>query len=366
MSGPKKGRRTTIYDVAAAADVSPTTVSLVLSGIWKKYRIKSGTALSVIEWAQRLGYAANLNARGLRLSRSGLAGMILPHHRNRFFAGLAEAFEEGARGRGLCPIVVSTHRNPDNELKVAEALLAQQVEFLFIAGVRDPGPLNALCSAAHTRCINVDLPGPGAPSVVSDNRRGARELTEEMFRRLAARGADPGDLVFFGGVRDDDATRNRLAGFSEALEHYGVSLREDMIACCGYAPRNAAAYISGLYAQLGRLPRGLFINGVTALEGALRALSPLPRSALDALVFGCFDWDPFAAQLPFDVIMVRQDVEAMIGEAFVLIDGPPSVDCPLVLVPTRLAGSTESDGQVEDWDIDLHTTRLEDRRTAQV
>jgi len=366
MSGPKKGRRTTIYDVAAAAEVSPTTVSLVLSGIWKKYRIKSGTALSVIDWAQRLGYAANLNARGLRLSRSGLAGMILPHHRNRFFAGLAEAFEEGARARGLCPIVVSTHRNPDNELKVAEALLAQQVEFIFIAGVRDPGPLNALCQAAHTRCINVDLPGPGAPSVVSDNRRGARELTEEILRRLEARDADPGDLVFFGGVGDDDATRNRLAGFSEALEHCGVSLREEMIACCGYAPRNAAAYISGLYAQLGRLPRGLFINGVTALEGALRALSPLPRSELDALVFGCFDWDPFAAQLPFDVIMVRQDVEAMIGEAFVLIDQPASPECPLVLVPTRLAGSAESDGQVEDWDIDLSARRHDHRLLAQV
>jgi LacI family fructose operon transcriptional repressor len=96
--------------------------------------------------------------------------MIIPHYRNRSFAGLSEAFEAEARLRGLCPIVVSTHRNPNNELRVAEALLPQQVEFLFIAGVRDPGPLNALCEAAHTRCVNVDLPGEGAPSVVSDNR----------------------------------------------------------------------------------------------------------------------------------------------------------------------------------------------------
>jgi hypothetical protein len=70
--------------------------------------------------------------------------------------------------------------------------------------------------------------------------------------------------------------------------------------------------------------------------------------------------------LPFDVIMVRQDVEAMIGEAFVLIDQPATNECPLVLVPTRLAGSTESDGQVEDWDIDLHESRHEHRRLAQV
>ncbi|MEP7239633.1 MAG: LacI family DNA-binding transcriptional regulator [Devosia sp.] len=355
MSGPKKGRRTTIYDIASATDVSSTTVSLVLTGTWKKYRIKPATAAAIIEAARRLGYAPNLNARGLRLSRSGLAGMIVPHHRNRFFAGLAEAFEEASRDRGLCPIVVSTHRNPDNELSVAEALLAQQVEFLFIAGVGDPGPLNSLCNSAHTPCINVDLPGPSAPSVVSDNRKGALELTNVMLDRLANRGANPADVVFFGGVADDDATRNRLGGFVEALQLRGVSVCEQMVACCGYAPRNAAAYIGGLYAELGRLPQGLFVNGVTALEGALRALALLPRGQVDALVFGCFDWDPFAAHLPFDVIMVRQDVEAMIAAAFALIDHPSdSADCPLIMVPTRLAGVTESDGQVEDWDVDLH------------
>ena len=355
ISGPKKGRRTTIYDIASATAVSPTTVSLVLSGVWKKYRIKPATASGILDCAQRLGYAVNLNARGLRLSRSGLVGMILPHHRNRFFAGLAEAFEEAARIRDLCPIVVSTHRNPDNELRVAEALLAKQVEFLFIAGVRDPGPLNELCRTAHTRCINVDLPGANAPSVVSDNRKGALELTNVMLDRLTERGADPADVVFFGGVADDDATRNRLAGFVEALESRGLVPREQMIACCGYAPRNAAAYITGLHAELGRLPQGLFVNGVTALEGALRALAFLSREQWEEIVFGCFDWDPFAARLPFEVIMVRQDVEAMIAEAFALIDRPlSSNENPLILVPTRIAGAGEIDGQIEDWDIDLN------------
>ena len=92
------------------------------------------TAARILDCAGRLGYAVNLKARGLRLSRSGLAGMILPHYRNRFFAGLAEAFQAEARNRGLCPIVVNTHRNPADKWKVTETLLAQQVEFLFIAG----------------------------------------------------------------------------------------------------------------------------------------------------------------------------------------------------------------------------------------
>ena len=94
-------RKVTIYDIAVATDLSPTAVSLVLNGSWQRHRIHKETASRVLDCAERLGYAVNLKARGLRLSKSGLAGMILPHYRNRFFAGLAEEFEATARTRDL-------------------------------------------------------------------------------------------------------------------------------------------------------------------------------------------------------------------------------------------------------------------------
>lgn len=352
MAARTLGRRPTIYDIAVAAGASPTTVSLVLNDSWRRYRIKQATATRVLECAERLDYAVNLKARGLRLSRSGLAGMILPHYRNRFFAGLAEAFEAEARLRGLCPIVVSTHRNPGNELKVTETLLAQQVEFLFITGVRDPDPLNALCRAAERRCVNIDLPGNGAPSVVSDNRGGARALTEVLVGKMVARGADPGDLMFLGGVSDDFATTSRMAGFADALAAHGVTPAPDAIQCCGYAPTSAAECLAARYGQLGRLPAGLFVNGVTALEGSLRFMSTLPVTEFESVFVGSFDWDPFAAHLPFDVTMIRQDVEAMIAEGFAQLDRYRPGDHPLVLVPTRFGGLGERDGLQEDWDAE--------------
>ena len=232
-------RKSTIYDIAVAADASPTTVSLVLNDSWQRYRIKQETATRILDCAESLGYAVNLKARGLRLSQSGLAGMILPHYRNRFFAGLAEAFEANARGRGLCPIVVSAHRNPENELRVTETLLAQQVEFLFIAGVHNPDPLNELCRAARVRCVNIDLPGSRAPSVVSDNRGGARDLTKVVIDKMLGRSADTSDIFFFGGAKDD-ATRNRLLGFKDAMAEHGIKLGPHAVDCCGYPPSNAA------------------------------------------------------------------------------------------------------------------------------
>ena len=68
-------RRTTIRDVAAAAGVSPTTVSHALNG---KGRIDPRTRAQIQRTADRLGYQANRIARGLRSGRYGVQALWLP------------------------------------------------------------------------------------------------------------------------------------------------------------------------------------------------------------------------------------------------------------------------------------------------
>lgn len=335
-------RKSTIYDIATATDSSPATVSLVLNGSWARYRIKKETALRILESARLLSYNVNLKARGLRLSRSGLAGMILPHYRNRFFADLAETFEAEARDRSLCPIVVSTQRDREVEAQVTQTLLAQQVEVLFIAGVHDPGPLNRSCAAAGVPCVNLDLPGPGAPSVVTDNRGGALRLTEALIDKVKARGERRADFLYLGGIAGEYATDNRAAGFVEALNAQGIEAREEMLVRCGYAPASACEALTRYQATHRELPSGLFINSITAFEGFVRFSAALPRQSLETLVVGCFDWDPFAAHLPFDVTMLRQDVETMVAEAFGALDADKQQECPFtvvspILMPARAA-----------------------------
>src|SRR5260370_35243988 len=158
------GRKSTIYDIAKATGSSTSAVSMVLNGTWVRDRTKAETANRILESAQQLGYHVNMKARALRLSRSGLAGMILPHYRNRFFAGLAETFEEQARSRGLCPIVVSTQRDPAVETRVTQTPLSQRVEVLVIAGSRNPPPLNAVYAPAAVSSITATFPGRARPA----------------------------------------------------------------------------------------------------------------------------------------------------------------------------------------------------------
>jgi LacI family fructose operon transcriptional repressor len=323
---------------------------MVLNGNWARYRIKEETANRILECARQLGYNVNMKARGLRLSRSGLAGMVLPHYRNRFFAGLAQTFEDHARNRGLCPIVVGTQRDPAVEVSVTETLLSQRVEMLFIAGVRNPTPLNELCTAAGVPSINLDLPGDGAPSVVSDNRKGAEAITAALIEKLLARGHSPDELVFLGGIPGEYATETRIAGFRDAFSARGIAPAQDAVECCGYNAAAAKRALANRCENLGRLPAGILMNSITAMEGLVQFMATLPHEAWKTIVVGCFDWDPFAAYLPFDVTMLRQDVQKIIAEAFTLVEKFDASDRSLILVPTGFGKEFEEAEQTKEFD----------------
>ena len=151
----------------------------------------------------------------------------------------------------------------------------------------------------------------------------------------------------------------RVRGFTDSLDAHGISQNDVTIDCCGYPPDTAAQSLSRRYEELGRMPRGLFVNGVTALEGVLQFASSRPRHELDDIAVGSFDWDPFAAHLSFEVTMVRQNVETLISEAFVLLDayriGGPN---PLVVVPTSFGKMGERESTEEDWDGDVPVVSL--------
>jgi LacI family transcriptional regulator, fructose operon transcriptional repressor len=333
----RTSRRTTIYDIASEARTSSSTVSLVLNGSWRRYRIRPETAERVLSAAETLGYNVNMRARGLRLARSNLAGMIIPHYRNRFFAGLAETFEAEARARNLCPIVVSTQSEPATERRVLEALLAQQVEFIFVTGVHRPEPLNDLCRSAGVPCVNLDLPGNRAPSVVTDNREGAYRLTLALLEAVQSTSGAPEEIRFIGGRSGEYATEGRVAGFAEALGEHGVAASRKRILPCGYAPEAAQAVFDQIVSELGHAPSGLFVNSITALEGVTNWLRMRGRGSCSDMIVCCFDWDPFAAALPLRVIMLRQDIERLIGEAFHLLDAKPGETPALVLIPPTLS-----------------------------
>lgn len=317
-SGP--GRRApTIYDLARIAGTSPSSVSAVLNGSWQKRRISANTAERINRIAEEQGYSVNIQASLLRRDRSRVIGMIVPKYDNRYFGAIAERFEAMARTRGLFPVITCTRREPALEVEAARELLAWRADCLIVTGATDPDRIAGLCAEAGVRAINLDLPGSRAPSVLSDNFTGARDLTRLILARMAQDFGAHVPLHFIGGRAHDHNTYARLRGFLAAHEEAGLTVPDGQCIMQGYGADKTAAAMAGL-----RLPdcAGLFVNSTIALEGLAGWL--LDRRAPPQFRLGCFDWDPFGAFLPQNVGMVRQDVDGMLDRVFAFVEHPPA------------------------------------------
>jgi LacI family fructose operon transcriptional repressor len=318
----KAPQKLTLHDVAARAGASASTVSAALNGTWRERRISADTAERIIAVAREAGYSVNLQARGLRKAQSGLVGLILPEHANRFFSDLSQAFSVEARRRGLCPVIVATERNPEEERQTVRQLTSYAIDSLFIAGASAPESLSALCRAHALPHVFLDQPCADAPSVVSDNYHGAADLTRILLANVPSgrRGGDDG-ITFLGGNAALHASSRRIAGFRETMRAAGFEPTGGQIVACGYDSDRAHDELAALHRRLGgRLPSGLLLNSITVFEGALRFIAGLPDEQVRACAFGCYDYDPLGALLRFPLPMVRQRHRALVSRAWQMLD----------------------------------------------
>lgn len=314
----KANAKLTIYDVARRANASPSTVSAALNGSWKARRISAETVERIQQVALELGYSANLQARGLRKARSGLVGMILPAHDNRFFAALSQAFTAEARARDQVPVIISTQRDALQEADAVRRLVGYAVDAIMFVGTTAPSALSALCREAGVAHVFVDQPSAEAPSVVSDNVAGVRGLALALLDR--ARPDAAAGIVFLGGDDRLYATAQRIKGFREALASHGRTPSADQIIACGYRRDDARKALANLYHRLGGLPPALLVNSIDCLEGALEFLKEIPDDAIAACHLGVWDHDPLGELWRFPVLMVRQRAGGLVRHAYRSLD----------------------------------------------
>jgi LacI family transcriptional regulator len=147
-SSPRAGA-VSLRDVAAAAGVSTSTASRVLSGA-------SGASAKAMEAvhaaARQLDYRPNLVARGLRARSSGMAGILVPGIGNPFFAELVEALEAALREAGLDMILADSRGDPADEARRLQMLTDRQAAGLIMI------PAGHHSSAAAMRRAHRSLP----------------------------------------------------------------------------------------------------------------------------------------------------------------------------------------------------------------
>lgn len=118
-------KKTTIYDIAQALNVTVSTVSRALSGF---PAISDATRQAVIEMATKLNYSPNKLASALKSGKTFIVGVIVPSVEAHFFASIIHSIEEGLRASGYRVILYQSNESVANEINGVKTLLEAQVD----------------------------------------------------------------------------------------------------------------------------------------------------------------------------------------------------------------------------------------------
>lgn len=123
-------KQATIYDVAAAAGVSKSLVSLVLRG---EDKVGSARKAAVLKAIEELGYVPSRSARNLAGGRTRTIGIIITDYTNLSYVGFLRGLREVFDQAGFQAIVSDLHGSPNMSEDSVDAFIAMRVEGLIVA-----------------------------------------------------------------------------------------------------------------------------------------------------------------------------------------------------------------------------------------
>jgi len=135
-TAPVAARRpvATMRDIAAAAAVSQSTVSRVLSGVPTRVPIAPETRERVLQASRRLGYRPNPLARGLRGASTNLIGAVVRDFSDPFYAGAIEALVVESMAHGYNVVLGHVHGRLDEAVPLTSVLETRHTDAIILLG----------------------------------------------------------------------------------------------------------------------------------------------------------------------------------------------------------------------------------------
>ena len=150
MTVPRKTRRgagrVTLHDVAAAAGVSPITVSRALRG---ERSVDPVLVQQVHEAALRLEYVPDPAARALASQRSDHVAILIPKLSNALFVDLLDAAQQTLRAAGYQALIGVTHYDSAQEEQLLREHLMHRPAGVLLTGLNSNPGTRALLEASR-------------------------------------------------------------------------------------------------------------------------------------------------------------------------------------------------------------------------
>jgi LacI family transcriptional regulator len=201
-------------DVAQHAGVSVSTVSYVLN---ESGPVAPARRERVMDAVRVLNYTPNSSARSLKRQSASAIGLVVPDLSNQYFALLTEGVARAAADADVSVVLCAPEVTGEESLN-AKLLRSQRLDgIIYLSSATiSPTKLIDLTQLGWVVLVDERMPGFDLPAVVSDNRRGARDIARYVLEQGHR------DVAVLAGPNELWTAQQRLAGYREALAGAGL------------------------------------------------------------------------------------------------------------------------------------------------
>jgi LacI family transcriptional regulator len=290
-----------INDIATKTGLSITTVSRVLNGKAKQYRIGEKSQQKIILAAKELNYIPNHFAANLRTGKSNTIALLVPSLNNPFFADLASTINAEVRKFGYITMISDSDENLEIEEIELQQVMSRNIEGLIIApcGNRWDHIKQLHDQGLPVICIDRYFEELDIPYVSTDNYDGAYNATRHLIENGHSM------ITCIQGVQQSTPNRLRVKGFRDAMENAGI--RNYTIVGDDFSVQNG--YLETiLLLQQRKRPTAIFTFSNTIAMGCMKALKEMNINIPDDISLITFDDHPYLDYLATPLSCIAQPV----------------------------------------------------------
>ncbi|MBR3114912.1 MAG: LacI family DNA-binding transcriptional regulator [Bacteroidaceae bacterium] len=297
-------KKTTLNEVSEYTQLSKTTISRVLNGKSREFRINRHTQERVIAAAQELNYKPQLVAQLLHKKPMRTIGIVMPNLSNPFFASLASAISVEAKKHELFVMLFDTQEDPVQEESALNKMLEYRVDGIVIVPCgRDARKLEKINRTIPVVQVDRYFEESDLSYVSTNNFRGAYEAMSLLLN------SGHRNVICIQGPTFSVTNRERIRGCRKAIEDYGEQCSL-LVLGNDFSIQNG--YIEGQLA-LSRRPRptAIFAMSNTIMLGTMRAIKEHHLVIPDDISLLSFDDNIYIDYLNPPVTRVAQPVSSM-------------------------------------------------------
>ena len=258
--------KNTLLTISEQTGYSVSTVSRVLSGKARNYRISREAEEKITAEASRINYQPNLVAQTLRTQQSKTIGLLIPEVDNPFFATLSGIIIGILNARGYHTLLADSRESGKDEVQGLRMFMSRSVDgIICIPASSTPDFHEQISSQIPLVLIDRHFKRTTLSYVCTDNYAGSRMATEYLL------GKGYKSILAIQGVPDSMPNRERVRGFKDAIGVHGVNYK---IAGNAFSVENGHREIMEAFGSGGEYD-SVFAFSSTILLGAIDGLRRL-------------------------------------------------------------------------------------------